>query len=135
MTEIQSPLCEKISYQQVQRVVHAFYTKLINHHELGHFFKHIDDFDTHEKRISDFWWLTMSGKLNSPPKIDMIGKHFPLGIKQENLETWLAIFAETLGEELDEEVAKLWMDKALQIGARLKQIVIDHKPMGMQIKT
>ncbi len=134
MPQNQTPLCEIINYRQVEHVVHAFYEKLINHAELGHFFKQIDDFDKHKKRISDFWWLTMGGKLDSPPRIDMIGKHFPLGIKQENLETWLAIFSETLGEELDEEAAKVWMDKALHIGAHIKQIVIDHKPMGIQIK-
>ena len=134
MSQNSMPLSQIINYQQVEQVVHAFYEKLIHHAELGHFFQRIDDFTSHKKRISDFWWLTMGGKLDSPPKIDMIGKHFPLGIKQENLETWLVIFGETLGEELDEEAAKIWMDKALQIGARIQQIVIDHQPMGVQIK-
>jgi hemoglobin len=134
MPQNQPPLCEIINYSQVQQVVHAFYNKLIHHDELAHFFKHIDDFDSHEKRVSDFWWLALGGKLDKTPKIDMIGKHFPLGIQQENLETWLAIFSETLGEELNEEAAIIWMDKALQIGARIKQIVIDHKPMGIPIK-
>ena len=134
MSQNSMPLSQIINYQQIEQVVHVFYEKLINHDELGHFFKRIEDFASHKKRISDFWWLTMGGKLDSPPKIDMIGKHFPLGIKQENLETWLVIFGETLGEELDEEAAKIWMDKALQIGARIQQIVIDHQPMGVQIK-
>lgn len=133
MSKKPASLCNVINYQQIEHVVDIFYEKLINHDELGAFFKHIDDFDHHKKRISDFWWLAMGGKLDSPPKIDMIGKHFPLGIKQHHLETWLIIFSETLAEELSEETAKIWLDKALQIGARIQQIVIDHKPMGLHI--
>lgn len=134
MSQNKPLLCEKICYQQVQDVVHTFYQKLINHAELGHFFEHIDDFDHHEKRICDFWWLSMGGKLESPPKINMIAKHMPLGIKQRHLQIWLTIFSETLSQQLDKETAKDWMDKALQIGARIKQIVIDHQAMGVTIK-
>ncbi len=134
MPPTEQPLCEQISYQQVAQVVKAFYKKLLVHEQLGHFFDHIDDFASHEERIVNFWWMSMGGKLDNPPKIDMIGKHFTLGIKAKDLETWLGIFSETLGENLDPEPAKRWMDKALQIAARIKQIVIDHKPMGIQIQ-
>jgi hemoglobin len=127
-------LCESVSYQQVESIIHAFYQKLIQHPQLGHFFKHIEDFQSHEKRIADFWWLSMGGKLEQPPKIDMIGKHFPLGIQQQDLETWLVLFGETLGEQLEEAPAAQWMEKALQIASRIKQIVIDHQPMGIQIQ-
>ena len=75
----------------------------------------------------------MGGKLDDPPKIDMIGKHFPLGIKEDDLQQWLALFSETLGEQLDGPKGLLWMDKALLIAARLKQIVIDNQSMGVQI--
>ena len=75
-------LYSMISYEQVGKVIHAFYQKLIHHQQLGHFFQHIDDFTEHEKRITDFWWTALGGKLDNPPKIDMIGKHFPLGIQQ-----------------------------------------------------
>lgn len=134
MSSESSPLCESISYEQVERVIHNFYQKLMHHEQLGHFFQNIDNFAEHEKRIVDFWWMSMGGTLEHSPGIDMIGKHFALGIKQEDLETWLVVFGETLGEELDEELARRWMDKALHIAARIKQIVIDHKPMGVQVQ-
>jgi len=127
-------LCEAVDYQQVAQVIHAFYQKLIQHPQLGPFFSHIEDFDQHEKRIVDFWWLSMGGTLEQPPKIDMIGKHFPLGIQQQDLEVWLVLFGETLGEHLEEAVAAQWMEKALQIASRIKQIVIDHHPMGVQVQ-
>ncbi len=122
------------SYEEIHNVIHAFYEKLMQHPDLAHFFKHIEDFAEHEKRITDFWWISMGGKLEQPPKIDMIGKHFPLGIKQQDLETWLALFSETLEQQLAEEKALYWMDKVMKIAARLKQIVIDNQAMGVQIK-
>ena len=134
MPQDKQPLCESIDYQQVEKIIHDFYHKLLHHEQLGHFFSKLDDFAQHEKRIVDFWWMSMGGKLESPPKIDMIGKHFSLGIQQTDLETWLAVFAQTLEENLQEPLAAQWMEKALQIAARLKQIVIDHKPMGVQIQ-
>ena len=121
------------SYEEISQVVHAFYNKVINHADLGRFFSHINDFAEHEKRIVDFWWMSMGGKLDDPPKIDMIGKHFPLGIKEDDLQQWLALFSETLGEQLAGPKGLLWMDKALLIAARLKQIVIDNQSMGVQI--
>jgi hemoglobin len=121
------------SYDEIRRVVQAFYKKVLNHPELGHFFSHINDFAEHEQRIVDFWWMSMGGKLDEPPKIDMIGKHFPLGIKEADLQQWLALFSETLEEQLDGPKGLLWMDKVLLIAARLKQIVIDSQAMGVQI--
>ena len=134
MPEDPKPLCELITYAQVEAIIHDFYGKLMQHPQLGHFFQGLDDFAGHEKRITDFWWMAMGGKLESSPGVDMIGKHFPLGIQQQDLEEWLVVFGETLGEHLDETTAALWMDKALHIASRIKQIVIDHKPMGVQIQ-
>ena len=134
MTSDAELLASKISYMKVQQVVHAFYKKLLIHPQLGKYFDPIDDFTTHEKRITDFWWISIGGKLEHSPKIDMIGKHFTLGIQADDLEIWLRLFSETLGEQLPEELAAQWMHKAMQIAARIKQIVIDHKPMGIQVQ-
>ncbi len=121
------------TYDEISRVIRAFYPRITEHPQLGHFFSQIDDFSEHEKRIIDFWYISMGGKLEQPPKIDMIGKHFPLGIKAEDLETWLAIFSDTLSNELEDSKARFWMDKAMTIAARMKQIIIDHQAMGVQI--
>lgn len=122
------------SYDEITLVVKAFYQKATQHPQLAHFFSAIDDFADHEKRIIDFWWLSMGGKLDQPPRIDMIGKHFSLGIKDADLQIWLALFSETLGEQLDDAKARFWMDKVMTIAARMKQIIIDHQSMGVQIK-
>jgi len=122
------------SYEEIENVIHVFYEKVIHHSKLGHFFEHLDDFAEHEKRIVDFWWISMGGKLEHAPKIDMMGKHFPLGIKQDDLEIWLALFSETLEQQLEDKKALFWMHKVMTIAARLKQIVIDNQTMGIQIK-
>lgn len=121
------------SYEEIAVVVSAFYKKIMKHPQLAHFFEHIENFAEHEQRIVDFWWVSMGGKLEKPPKIDMIGKHFTLGIKDEDLQVWLVLFSETLQAELSEAKGKYWMDKVLTIAARLKQIVIDHQGLGVQL--
>ncbi len=122
------------SYEEVENVIHAFYAKVLHHPQLGPFFEHIDDFAEHEARVVGFWWVSMGGKLENYSGSDMIGKHFPLGIKQEDLEIWLALFSETLEQQLAENKALFWMDKVMKIAARLKQIVIDNQVAGLQVQ-
>ena len=127
-------LAEQIGYDKVQHIVHSFYQQAREHAELGVFFSHIDDFKAHEQRLSDFWWQALGGQLEQGGQFDMIGKHFTLGIKDSDLEAWLVLFGRVLGENLDMGPANAWMSKALNIAARLKQIVIDHQPLGPGIK-
>jgi len=126
-------LADRLNYSQVESVIHNFYIKLMAHPQLGRFFEGLDNFQEHEQRITEFWWMSMGGKLKNPPQIDMIGKHFPLGIQASDLETWLVLFGETLGEELPDAESREWMHKALTIAARLKQVVIEHQAPGLQI--
>lgn len=133
MTQRFEPLCNQIQYEQVQTIVHHFYKKLIAHPQLSHFFSHIDDFTRHEKRITDFWWQAMGGKLNEPLDLDMIGKHTPLGIQTNDLKLWLKIFEQTLNENLDHNLTKQWMIKTNMIAKRIEDIVIKGQSMGVQI--
>ncbi len=121
------------SYEDIQRVVETFYAKAMTHPQIGHFFAHIENVAEHEKRIVDFWWISMGGKLQQPPAIDMIGKHLPLGVSAADLDIWLSLFSETLQQQLPENLSSQWLDKVLVIADRLKQIVIDGRPMGVQI--
>jgi len=122
------------TYEEIENVIHVFYEKVMQHPQLGHFFARLENFAEHEKRIVDFWWISLGGKLENPPKIDMIGKHIPLGIKQADLEVWLALFSQTLQQQLADNKAGLWMEKVMMIAARLKQVIIDKQPLGVQIK-
>lgn len=122
------PLCNKIGRERVERVVHAFYERLRGDPELAHFFAGVDDFSEHEERISDFWWIAMGGQVEDPPRIDMVGKHFPLGITDQALDRWLALFRQTLAEHMDMDLALQWYTMANGIADRLREIVVHHVP-------
>ena len=133
MTEQPDSTPSMISYTDVSQVVHLFYAQLLEHPQLSHFFQNIENFSSHEQRISDFWWLVLGGRLDQKPDIDMIGKHMPLGIENKDLEIWLAIFTQTLQQSLTPAAASLWLNKVELIASRLRQIVIQQKPSGIQI--
>lgn len=123
-----------ITYNEIEKAVHRFYSQLRQHPKLSVFFSQIEDFESHEKRISDFWWISMGGKLGYPLKIDMMAKHLPLGIDADDLETWLSLFSEILHEQLEKDKAEKWMAKVQVIATRLRQVVIEKKTMGLEIK-
>ena len=128
------PLCEKIGRERIEQQVHAFYAKLQADEQMSHFFDHIEDFSAHEQRIADFWWTAMGGRLENPPQIDMVGKHMPLGIKDADIDQWLAYFKQTLNETMEPELADQWYHMAEGIATRLRQIVVRHEMPGVQIK-
>ncbi|MEJ2061406.1 MAG: group III truncated hemoglobin [Gammaproteobacteria bacterium] len=115
------PLCDKIGRERVDQVIRLFYEKLRRDSQLSPFFAHIRDFDTHERKIADFWWIAMGGRLEAPPQVDMVGLHAPMDIKAADLDRWLALFRDTLDEVLEPELADQWHTMALGIGARLRQ--------------
>jgi hemoglobin len=125
------PLCDKIGRARIEEQIHRFYEKLQQDPEMKGFFEHIPDFSAHEQRIADFWWTAMGGRLDHDPGIDMVGKHMPLGIKDEHIQRWLATFKETLYEVMEPELADQWYMMAEGIAMRLRQIVVAGEMPGM----
>ena len=128
------PLCEKIGRERIEQQIHRFYQKLQVDPEMKGFFEHIPDFTAHEKRISDFWWTAMGGRLDNPPQIDMVGKHMPLGIQDHHIDKWLAYFKQTLNEVMEPELADAWYLMAEGIALRLRQIVVQGEMPGVQFR-
>ena len=126
------PLCEKIGRERIERQIHAFYGKLRDDAQLAHFFEHIPDFSAHERRIADFWWQAMGGRLETPPQIDMVGKHMPMGLSDADIDRWLGYFKETLDEVMEPELAQAWYLLADGIALRLRQIVVHHELPGVR---
>lgn len=133
MPETTTPLCQLIKPSHVKRVVQVFYSRLLQHPTLGQFFQHIENFEEHEQRIADFWWITMGGQPEPRPKIDMIGKHLPLGITENDLGIWLTIFRETVAQHIDPVAAEIWINNAEQIAQRIRQLVIQQQGPGIPI--
>ena len=124
------PLCDRISRERIRVVIHDFYERLRADAQLSHVFAHIEDFSAHEARIADFWFTAMGGRLESPPQVDMVGKHFPLGIRDADMDRWLELFRETAVDHLDLDLAQQWIFMAEGIAGRLRQIVVHHKISG-----
>ena len=118
------PLCDRIGRERIAAVIHDFYGRLRADAQMAHFFAHIEDFSAHEARIADFWFTAMGGRLASPPEIDMVGKHFPLGIRDADVDRWLELFRETVADHLDTDLAQPWIFMAEGIAGRLRQIVV-----------
>jgi len=125
------PLCDKIGRERVDAVIRDFYQVLRSDPELRDFFAGIEDFTEHERRIADFWWTAMGGRLEEPPTIDMVGRHMPLGITDEAIDRWLALFREALDRHLEPALAEQWHAMARGIADRLRRTVVAGEPPGV----
>jgi hemoglobin len=123
-TRVLRPLCDRIGRERVDRVIARFYERLRTDAQLAPFFARVRDFPEHERRIADFWWIAMGGKVEAPAPVDMLGLHRPMGLRHDDLERWLALFDEVLDAELDPELAQQWRTMARGIGQRLARAVI-----------
>ena len=124
MPRVLRPLCDRIGRERVDRVIALFYERLRADAQLAPFFAHIEDFPAHERVIADFWWIAMGGKAADPATVDMLGVHRPMGLRQADLEHWLALFGEVLDAELEPELAQQWLTMARGIGARLSRAAV-----------
>lgn len=121
MPRVLRPLCDRIGRERVDRVIALFYERLRADAQLAPFFAHIEDFPAHQRVIADFWWIAMGGTVADPPIVDMLGVHRPMGLRQTDLEHWLALFGEVLDAELEPELALQWMTMARGIAERLRR--------------
>ena len=131
-------LTDQLTLNDVLHVVQCFYIKARQHPLIGHYFDDIEDFSFHEKKITEFWWLALGGRISNlpdgAPEIDMINVHIALGINADDLEVWKGLFEQTLFEELETGIAEAWQLKMHEIAKHLKALAIDGKSPGLQIK-
>ncbi|MFN4263516.1 MAG: group III truncated hemoglobin [Thioalkalivibrionaceae bacterium] len=118
------PLCDRIGRERIQIVIDAFYRRLSADDRLGHHFERVSDFPAHVRRIADFWYQSLGGRLDEPPTIDMVARHAPLHLTHADLERWFEHFDATTNEFLDPAVAQDWQRLARGIASRLEQEVI-----------
>lgn len=131
---LETPLCERIGREAIERQVARFYAKLRVHPELGPRFAHIDDFARHERRLADFWWQALGGRLPSEARgFDMALRHEPLALDATAFATWQAIFRETLHEHLPADLAEAWMRRVTGIAAGLERMMLRGET-GIQIR-
>lgn len=126
MTLPPDALCNRLSRDEVARVIHIFYQRLLDEPLMAKYFAHIANWDVHEAHITDFWWGVMGGKVDNPRPHAMDRGHRDLEFGQQELDLWLEIFDSTLQDQLAEDIAHQWDAMARQIGNRMLERRFDN---------
>ena len=113
------PLSQSLTYQQVENVVHRFYQAVLADDLLIPHFRHISDWPEHERYITDFWWGMLGGQVDNPRPNAMEVGHRDLDLGQADLQRWLALFEQTLYQELENDIAARWAAQAKHIGTMM----------------
>ncbi|WP_372885448.1 group III truncated hemoglobin [Shimia sp.] len=115
-----------VSRPEIARVVAAFYARIRRHPGLGPVFAaHVRDWPAHEARITDFWAnaILFEGCYDGNP----LRVHRAAGnVHPGMFEGWLALFEQTLRDELSAEQAAAWSALAHRIGRSLRAGVVEQ---------
>ncbi len=116
---------------QIDRVVAAFYAAVRSHPTLGPIFAaHVADWPTHEAKIGAFWRnaiLFERGYDGNP-----MARHMAAGdVHGAHFVLWLALFDQTLTQELPPDTATVWSALAHRIGRGLRMGVEDLRKQGV----
>ena len=106
---------------QIETLVATFYARIRRDEVLGPIFVNAigEDWTAHLKTMCDFWSSVMNttGRYKGKP----IPAHIKLsGIEPRHFEHWLRLFAETVHELFDADLAALFLERAKRIAESLK---------------
>ena len=116
-----------ISTEQINTIVKIFYAKIRVHPTLGPIFNgaigtNTDIWEFHEDKINRFWHnvLLSEGDFGT----NLMATHMEVpGIKDEHFTQWLELFDTVLNDQLPQETALLFSEKAHKIGSGLRRVV------------
>lgn len=114
------PLSERIGREGIEGVVRALYDRLAADPAIGHHFARIEDHEAHLRRVCDFWFLSLGGRLERPPQFDMVGRHRPLRLSNADVDVWLGHFRAVTAARLEPGAAAEWQRLADGIATRLR---------------
>ena len=102
----------------LERVVRAFYATARQDPVIGHLFDHVQDWEAHIARITDFWSSValMSGRYHGNP----MAPHLKLPLEPRHFARWLTLFEKTARDTCSEAGATLLMEKARRIAQSLQ---------------
>lgn len=116
-----------ITEAEIDRVVATFYARVRAHRMLGAIFAvHVEDWPAHEAKVARFWKgsiLHQEGYDGSP----MLAHRKAENVKPGMFSVWLAVFDQTLHDELPEETAQAWSALAHKIGTSLRAGVVERE--------
>lgn len=113
---------EAIGLAAMAAVVDDFYDRIQAHPTLAEPFERIDDWPEHKARLTHFWWLSLGGKAYRDDQYRVGPLHMSLGINDELVDDWLALFNQVLHEHLDPELAQAWYQRAANMGRSIRML-------------
>ena len=112
-----------ITEAMIERLVHAFYTKVRADEVLGPVFDaRIRDWEPHLSRMCAFWSSValMTGRYHGTP----MAKHMSLPIDADHFDRWLELFEQAAREICTPEAEALFVERARRIAASLELGVV-----------
>ena len=108
------------SEEDVETLVHAFYQKVREHTEIGHFFNEtIEDWDAHLDTLTKFWMANLfgeSGYTGNPMKSHIeVDRSFDNQIEQAHFGYWLQLWFSTIDSMFAGAKANLAKERARNI--------------------
>lgn len=89
--------------EDIELLVRTFYNKVLENPILAPHFEGID-FEHHFPRMFDFWGFILLGKEGFTGNV--FDKHRQLNVGQEDFDTWLSIFQQTVDSLFEGEIAE-----------------------------
>ena len=102
----------------ILKLLRPFYIDVRQHQLLGPIFNsHIQDWETHLAKITEFWALQAGG--DSKYRGGFAGAHMGLGVQQEHFEHWLGLWKFNNARSLAPREAEELNGLAQQLAGRL----------------
>jgi hemoglobin len=121
-----------ITEDLIQRLVHAFYGRVLEDEVLGPIFTRAvgHRWDEHLATMIDFWSSVAlgAGRYAGKPHV----AHRNLGLSPAHFDRWLALFGATAGEVCPEDAAAFFMNGAYRIADSL-QIGLNIGPKALDL--
>ena len=103
--------------EDIAKIVHEFYGKVLNDESLAPFFSGLD-FEKHMPKMIHFWSFAL---LNEPGyTTNVVEKHLHMPLKETHFQRWLSLFTETIDSNFSGEVANQAKQRAALIGWTIK---------------
>lgn len=111
----------EITHQtDIQFLVDAFYTKVLQDDLLAPFFKRLN-FEKHKPKMVHFWSFVLLDEAGYTTNVT--DKHMNMPLEEQHFKQWLALFNETVDEHFTGEKAELAKQRAFLVGWTIQEKV------------
>ena len=111
----------------IQQVVSGFYDLIRVHPTLGAYFSAVKDWPMLKQRIGHFWWLDLGGERFREDIYNPHAVHRHLQIPPALIDDWLLLFEDNLRDQLPEDQANTWLDRATKMAEWIRTDLQQHQ--------